>query len=56
MKDLVITETIEDLDRNNDGQISMDEFLGDMWDSTENVNASEPEWIKTERENFPKIS
>ena len=54
MKELVITETIEDIDKNNDGQISMDEFLGDMWDSIENVNASEPEWIKTERENFRK--
>lgn len=54
MKELVITETIEDIDKNNDGLISMEEFLGDMWDSTANVNSSEPEWIQTERENFRK--
>jgi Ca2+-binding EF-hand superfamily protein len=52
MKDLVITETIEDIDRNTDGFISLDEFIRDMWDSTENNNTVEPEWIKTERENF----
>ena len=54
MKDLVITETIEDIDRNQDGFISLDEFIHDMWDSTENNNTIEPEWIKTERENFQK--
>jgi Ca2+-binding EF-hand superfamily protein len=52
MKDLFITETIEDIDKNKDGFISLEEFLGDMWDSTENNNTIEPDWIKTERENF----
>ena len=52
MRDLVITETIEDIDKNHDGFISMDEFLNDMWDSTENMNTTEPEWLKTERDNF----
>jgi hypothetical protein len=52
MKDLFITETIEDIDKNNDGFISLEEFLGDMWDSTENNNTAEPDWIKSERENF----
>lgn len=54
MKDLVITETIEDIDKNNDGLISMEEFIRDMWDSTENSNATEPEWLQTERDNFRK--
>jgi len=52
MKDLVITETIEDIDKNKDGFISVEEFISDMWDSTENNNTVEPDWIKTERENF----
>jgi len=52
MKDLVITETIEDIDKNKDGFISLEEFISDMWDSTENNNTVEPDWIKTERENF----
>lgn len=52
MKDLVITETIEDIDKNHDGFISMEEFLSDMWNSAENNNTAEPDWLKTERENF----
>ena len=52
MKDLVITETIEDIDRNADGLISVDEYVGDMWDKTENNQTTEPDWIQTERENF----
>ncbi|CAM4924567.1 unnamed protein product [Rotaria socialis] len=52
MKDLVITETIEDMDANKDGFISLEEFLHDIWDSTENNNTVEPEWVQTERENF----
>jgi Ca2+-binding EF-hand superfamily protein len=52
MKDLFITETIEDIDKNKDGFISLEEFLGDMWDTTENNNTAEPDWVKVERENF----
>ena len=28
MKDMVIIETIEDIDRDNDGRISLDEYIG----------------------------
>lgn len=52
MKDLIITETIEDIDKNKDGSISLEEFLNDMWNSSENNNTSEPDWLKVERENF----
>ncbi|CAF3728222.1 unnamed protein product [Rotaria sordida] len=54
MKDVVITETIEDMDNNKDGFISLEEFVHDMWDSTENNDTSEPDWVKIERENFLK--
>lgn len=54
MKDLVITETIEDMDQNNDGFISLEEFLSDIWDSNENNRTNEPDWVKVERENFLK--
>ena len=52
MKDLVITETIEDIDRNKDGVISMEEYIADMWDGSESNQTVEPDWIQTERENF----
>merc|ERR1719187_2178262 len=31
MKDMVIVETIEDIDRDKDGKISLEEYIGDMW-------------------------
>ncbi|CAF1050204.1 unnamed protein product [Adineta steineri] len=52
MKDLVITETIEDIDKNNDGFISLEEFITDMWDSNENNHTTEPDWVDVERKNF----
>ena len=48
MKDLVITETIEDIDRNGDGMISL------IWDSKQANDTTEPDWVKVERENFRK--
>ena len=52
MKEIVIEETIEDIDKNKDGFISLEEFINDMWDSTENNDTIEPDWVQTERENF----
>lgn len=49
MKDLIILETIEDMDRNGDGLISETEYIRDMWEAD---GQSEPDWLKTERENF----
>ncbi|CAF1621920.1 unnamed protein product [Adineta ricciae] len=54
MKDLVITETIEDIDRNGDGMISLEEFISDIWDSKQANDTTEPDWVKVERENFRK--
>ncbi|CAF1027668.1 unnamed protein product [Didymodactylos carnosus] len=52
MKELVITETIEDIDKNGDGLLSIEEYIGDMWNSEKGLE--EPEWIKNERENYKK--
>jgi calumenin len=53
MKDLVVTETIEDIDRNQDGLISIEEYIADMWDTDTDANRTvEPEWIRNERDNF----
>ena len=50
MKDLIILETIEDMDRNGDGLISEAEYIRDMWEGGEATD--EPDWLKKERENF----
>ncbi|XP_016984148.1 calumenin-B [Drosophila rhopaloa] len=51
MKHLVLRETISDLDKDNDGKISVDEYIGDMYRSA-NAEDEEPEWVANEREAF----
>ncbi|XP_061159014.1 reticulocalbin-3 isoform X2 [Syngnathus typhle] len=50
MKDLVVQETIEDIDKNGDGKISLHEYIGDMY--TPEDGESEPEWVQTEKKHF----
>lgn len=51
MRDIVVQETIEDIDKDHDGKVSVDEYIGDMYRSSED-NEDEPEWVKHERETF----
>lgn len=51
MRDIVVQETIEDIDKDRDGKVSVDEYIGDMYRSSED-NEDEPEWVKHERETF----
>ena len=44
MRDIVITETLEDIDRDGDGRINVDEYIGDMY--KEGEEASEGESIE----------
>lgn len=52
MRDIVVTETIEDIDADGDGKISVEEYIGDMYDDTE---GEEPEWVQHERETFKSV-
>ncbi|XP_043260772.1 calumenin-B [Colletes gigas] len=49
-KDIVVLETMEDIDKDEDGKISLSEYIGDMYESTE--GEEEPEWVKNEIEQF----
>ncbi|XP_052065479.1 calumenin-like isoform X2 [Mytilus californianus] len=49
MRDIVVQETMEDIDKDKDGFISLEEYIGDMWP---NQDGEEPEWVKSEREQF----
>ncbi|TWW76394.1 Calumenin-B Precursor [Takifugu flavidus] len=53
MKDIVVLETMEDIDKNGDGLIDLDEYIGDMYN--QEGDAREPEWVKTEREQFTEF-
>jgi calumenin len=51
MRDIVVMETVEDIDKDNDGKISVDEYIGDMYKATDE-HEEEPEWVKHERDTF----
>lgn len=50
MKDVLIEETMEDIDKDNDGKVSLKEYIGDMYHGDE--NEEEPDWVGSEREQF----
>ncbi|XP_032816074.1 calumenin-A-like [Petromyzon marinus] len=58
MAELVITETIEDLDKDGDGTIDIEEYIGDMFSREPSTGddaaglQEEPEWVRTERAQF----
>ncbi|XP_023301118.2 calumenin-B [Lucilia cuprina] len=54
MRDVVLSETIEDIDKDKDGKISIEEYIGDMYSAPEE-GEEEPEWIISERETFAKF-
>lgn len=54
MRDIVVTETLEDIDKNQDGKIDIEEYIGDMYkDEDADVGKEEePEWVTSERDQF----
>ncbi|XP_072765035.1 calumenin-B [Anoplolepis gracilipes] len=50
MKDVIVLETMEDIDKDGDGKISLMEYIGDMYRGNE--DEEEPEWVKNEKEQF----
>lgn len=51
MRDVVVEETVEDIDKDNDGKVSVEEYIGDMYRVTDDGD-EEPDWVKHERETF----
>ncbi|KYO21960.1 reticulocalbin-1 [Alligator mississippiensis] len=50
MKDIVVLETLQDIDKNEDGFVDQDEYIADMFANEE--GGPEPDWVVTEREQF----
>ncbi|XP_040918056.1 reticulocalbin-3 isoform X2 [Toxotes jaculatrix] len=53
MKGVVVQETMEDIDKNGDGKVNLDEYIGDMYTSED--GESEPDWVQTERKHFAEF-
>lgn len=55
MRDIVVQETLEDIDKDGDGKINLDEYIGDMYKDEDTVGQEEePDWVASEREQFTK--
>ncbi|XP_078738474.1 calumenin-B-like [Lampetra fluviatilis] len=54
MSDIVVTETIEDVDKDGDGFIDLEEYIADMYHPAEPAE-TEPDWVETERQQFRRF-
>lgn len=52
MRDIVVLETVEDIDKDKDGKVSLSEYIGDMYKPEEGEEEEEPDWVKQEKEQF----
>ncbi|XP_042858427.1 calumenin-like [Penaeus japonicus] len=50
MRAIVVQETMEDIDKDKDGKISLAEYIGDMYHGDD--DEFEPSWVSNEREQF----
>lgn len=55
MKGIVVNETLQDIDKDKDGSISLEEYLGDLWPEEDRAKGEEPDWVKTERQQFTEF-
>lgn len=54
MRDVVVSETVEDIDKNKDGVVDLEEYISDMYRPSDypELNGKEPDWVASEREMF----
>jgi len=56
MRDIVVQETLEDIDKDGDGHVNIDEYIGDMYrDEGGEEGEHEPDWVASEREQFTQF-
>ena len=53
-RDVVVDETLEDIDKNGDGMVSVDEYISDMYAPDANGDQV-PDWVLREKEQFRDI-
>jgi Ca2+-binding EF-hand superfamily protein len=51
MRAVVVEETLEDIDKNHDGKISLDEYISDMY-APDASDDQIPDWVAREKEQF----
>jgi calumenin len=51
MRDVVVDETLEDIDKNKDGKVSVEEYISDMY-APDATGDQVPDWVLREKEQF----
>ncbi|CAG2112217.1 unnamed protein product [Medioppia subpectinata] len=54
MRDVVVDETLEDIDKNKDGKVSVEEYISDMY-SPDATGDQVPDWVIREKDQFREI-
>ena len=52
MREIFIDETMEDMDKNKDGYVELEEFINDVWPMRERDGQEEPDWLSMEKNQF----
>jgi len=52
MREVVVQETLDDIDKNKDGVITEEEYIGDFQVDEKDKGGEDPDWVKSERDNF----
>nr|UTK45815.1 calumenin-like protein [Crepidula fornicata] len=66
MRDIVVMETVEDIDKDKDGLIDLEEYIADIWgddddddeddeDDDDKDEHGEPDWVRSERDQFQQF-
>lgn len=55
MKNIVIDETLEDVDKDGDGKISLNEYISDMYSGSDGADSEVPDWVLREKDQFNTI-
>lgn len=51
MRDVIVEETLEDIDKDGDGKVSLDEYIRDMY-APDATGDQVPDWVVREKETF----
>lgn len=52
MKDVVIEETLEDVDKDKDGKISLEEYIADLYAPNDSEEQQAPDWVEEQKKQF----
>lgn len=53
MREVVVNEALQDMDKDKDGFVTLEEYIEDIWPKRERqADEEEPDWVKGEREQF----